>query len=164
MILEDIGWFLMNFRNHDFSMILPNFDTCITWRRVLRTLSLFKRECPKSDPFWHNISRTNLVRSTLLQVACGSQSGQRGFLLSAFRRPLWRIISGVNLHQMNHFRHQSPWFLTHFKIVSTFFHENDGIIRNIGTFGQNHEKSWKNDDNKINLGSFTWCLGVIWKP
>ena len=47
MIFDDLGWSMMIFRNHDFLMISPDFVTCITWRRVLRTPSLSKRECPK---------------------------------------------------------------------------------------------------------------------
>ena len=68
MIFDDLGWSLMIFRNHDFLMISPDFVTCITWRRVLRTPSLSKRECPKSlNPTEY------MVRSTLLQVTGGRQ-------------------------------------------------------------------------------------------
>ena len=47
MIFDGLGWSLMIFRNPDFLMILPDFVKCTTWRRVLRTPSLYKRECPK---------------------------------------------------------------------------------------------------------------------
>ena len=47
MIFDDLEWSLIILGNHHFLMILPDFVTCITWRRVLRTPSLFERECLK---------------------------------------------------------------------------------------------------------------------
>ena len=48
-----------------------------------------------------------------------------------------------------------------FPMISTLFHEDDGIIPNNDTLGEKHEKSWKIDDHKINPGSFRWCLGIM---
>ena len=47
MIFDDLGLFLTIFKNHDFLMISSTFTTSVTWRRVLRTPSLSKKECPK---------------------------------------------------------------------------------------------------------------------
>ena len=57
MVFDDLGWFLMIFRNHVFFMILSDFVTCITWRRVLRTPSLSERESPKFFTILHDFQK-----------------------------------------------------------------------------------------------------------
>ena len=93
----------MIFRNHDFLMISPNFVTCITWRRVLRTPSLSKRECPKFD---------DLGRSLMI-----FRNHQIYHLEESASHPL-PLPEGVpQVHDMDHSRHGSPWFLTFFPMV-----------------------------------------------
>ena len=48
MIFNALGWSMMIFRNCKQIMILLSCCVSVTWRRVLRTLSLTKREFPKS--------------------------------------------------------------------------------------------------------------------
>ena len=123
MIFDDLGWSLMIIRNYDFLMILSDFVTCTTWRRVLRTLSLSERECPKST-----ISQPHVVRSILLQVTGGRQIAYRGFLLSVLPDPLWSTISQPHVNQMKNSRHESPSFLMYFHMVFTRVPEHTGYI------------------------------------
>ena len=154
MMLDGLGWSLMIFRNHIFVMIFQILSPASPGGECFAPPPSSRGSAPSSR---------HVVRSTLLQVTGARQIGQRGFLLLGFRWPFWPTLSRANFNQMNHFRFESLWFLMPFPMVSSLFIENDGIIPNIGTLGENHENSWKFDDHKINPGSFRWCLGVIRK-
>ena len=108
--------------------------------------------CPATVFWTKNIMQ--MVRSTLLQVTGGRQSGQRGFLLLAVRWPLWSKLSMANLNQMNHSWFGSPWFLMLFPIVSLIFLCDTGNIRNNGTLWKIMKTCWKIDVHNINSGSF----------
>ena len=130
MIFDDLGWSLMIFRNHVF------YD-------FTRFCHLHHLEESASHPFPLPEGVPQLVRSILLQVIRGSQTGPRGFLLSGFPVTLWSTLSLVKLHHMDHSRFHSQWFLMLFPMVYTPFPCEDGNLWNIGLLPghiENHEK------------------------